>query len=64
MNKPVDYTIISEPSYIKLECPHCEEDVKVDFDDVDFIGDSWIDGGYCDCPNCEKEIELGDWEYD
>lgn len=64
MMKPVDYTIISEPSYIKLKCPHCEEDVEVDFKDVDFIGDSWNDGGYCDCPNCEKEIELGDWDYD
>lgn len=64
MRKTVGYTIISKPDYIKLRCPHCKRDIKVDFEDVNFNEDNWSDGGYCDCPNCEKEIELGDWEYD
>lgn len=50
MNKAVGYTIISKPDYIKLRCPHCESDMA-----VDFVGDNWSDGGYCDCPNCEKD---------
>lgn len=41
MNKPVDYTVVSRPDYIRLECPYCEEDIKVDFEDVVFNGDSW-----------------------
>lgn len=64
MKEAIGYTIISKPDYIKLRCPHCKRDIKVDFGDVDFNEDNWSDGGYCDCPNCEKEIELGDWEYD
>lgn len=32
----VDYTILSKPSSIKFDCPHCGE----------------------------KEVELGDYEYD
>lgn len=62
MSKAVDYRIISKPDYIKLECPHCKRDIKVDFKDIDFEGDNWNEGGYCDCPVCEEEIELGDWE--
>ena len=64
MNKPVDYTIVSRPDYIRLECPHCEKNIKVDFEDVVFHRDSWSDGGCCNCPKCGEDIELGDWDYD
>ena len=26
--------------------------------------DYWADGAWCDCPECGKEVELGDYEYD
>lgn len=59
-----DYTIISKPSYIIFTCPHCEEEVEVRFDEVDFNTDYWGDGAVCDCPECGEEVELGDYEYD
>lgn len=62
--EPASYTIISKPSYIRLDCPHCKEDIELPFDAVDFKTDYWGDGAWCDCPECGKEIELGDWEYD
>lgn len=60
----VDYTIVSKPSKILFECPHCREYVDVDFEDVDYKTDYWGDGAWCTCPECDKEVELGDYEYD
>lgn len=59
-----DYTIVSKPDYIEVKCPHCSENVRIPFDQVDFESDYWDDGGRCTCPECEKDIELGDYEYD
>ena len=60
-----NYTIISAPKYIKFDCPYCnEEDVEVEFDDIDFNTDYWGDGGWVFCPECGRDVELGDYEYD
>lgn len=60
----VDYTIISKPSYVRFECPHCGINADVPFDKVDFKTDYWDDGAWVDCPYCEKEVELDYYEYD
>lgn len=57
------YTIMSKPDYIEFICPHCEEEVKTDFSNVNFNSDYWGDGAWVDCPNCEEQVELGDYEY-
>lgn len=59
-----DYTIVSKPDHINVVCPHCDESVSIPFDQVDFKSDYWGDGGWCICPECGKNIELGDYEYD
>lgn len=60
-----NYTIISAPKYIRFDCPNChEEDVEVDFDDVDFNTDYWGDGAWTHCPECGSDVKLGDYEYD
>ena len=64
MDKATEYTIISKPAYIIFKCPHCREEVEVDFLDVDFETDYWGDGAWCDCPECGVEVELGDFDYD
>jgi hypothetical protein len=61
--KEVDYTIYSKPDYITFECPHCESCVQTDFDNIDFHTGYWGDGGYVDCPVCDQEVLLGDYEY-
>ena len=60
----IDYVIVSKPSYIQFECPHCHEDVEVKFKDVDYNTDYWGDGAWVDCPECGEEVELGNYEYD
>lgn len=64
MAAETDYTIISRPSQVFFECPHCKEDIYLDFTDVYFKSDYWGDGAWCDCPKCGEKVELGDYEYD
>lgn len=59
----IDYVIVSKPSYIMFECPHCHEDVEVSFKEVDYNTDYWGDGAWVDCPKCAKEVELDNYEY-
>ena len=64
MKNRTDFTIVSAPKYISFTCPHCKEDIKIDFTDVD-VPECWSDSwGEIECPNCEKEVLLGDWDYD
>lgn len=59
-----DFMIISKPSYIIFECPHCGCDVEIQWRDLyvpEYWGDDW---GNVLCPYCEKEVELGDYDYD
>jgi len=60
----IDFTIVSKPDYISLECPFCHDDIKIDWNDVDVPEDWQGDWGYVECPTCEKLISLGDWDYD
>lgn len=62
--KSTDYIIISRPAYVQLECPYCENVIENPFENVTYNTDYWGDGGYCTCPECEKEIELDGYEYD
>ena len=59
-----DYIINSVPYSVSLECPHCEKEIEIPFEEVNFETDYWSEGGTCICPECEKEIELGYYEYD
>lgn len=63
-NNPVDYTIVSKPAFVNFICPHCFNDVEVPFSEVDFKTEYWGDGAYCNCPLCDKEVELRDFDYD
>ena len=54
-----DYTIVSKPTKIFFECPICDKEVELDFDER-----FWESGEIVKCPYCENNICLGDWEYD
>lgn len=62
--KSVDFHIDVKPVSISFECPHCGAEVTVPWRDLDvpaYWADDW---GDTDCPECEKEVKLGDYEYD
>lgn len=65
---PDDVRIIRRPSEVEIECPHCNEDIEVKYDNfVDFIGSDYPGdwgGQIIECPRCEKEIEIDDIEWD
>ena len=52
------YMIISKPAYIRFQCPHCKQYVEILFQDADYNTESWLDGAFCTCPACEKDVEL------
>lgn len=60
----VDFTIVSKPDYISFECPHCKNDIRIEWDDVD-EPESWADPWGCvECSECGKTVELGEYDYD
>ncbi|KIS21687.1 hypothetical protein [Clostridium botulinum] len=63
-----DVRVIQKPVEIRIDCPHCCYEIDMsysDFEDLmpsDYPGD-WT-GEKIECPNCEKEIEIEDNEWD
>ena len=59
-----DFTIVSKPVAIRLECPFCEEEIEIPWREVE-VPENWSDNWPAvACPNCGKEIALDDWDYD
>lgn len=62
--KPTDFHIDVKPVSITFACPHCGQTVAVPWRELavpEYWGDDW---GYADCPDCGKEVKLGEYEYD
>lgn len=60
----VDFRIVSKPAYIEFTCPDCGSDVRIPWRQVN-EPESWSDDwGTEYCPDCNAEIQLGEWEYD
>lgn len=58
----VDFIIHMKPYEISLECPHCNTDIYVSWDEVN-APESWSDDwGSINCPCCGKEVSLGNRE--
>lgn len=64
MKDKVCATIIQRPSDVIFTCPHCKYRVNVLFEDLDFVTDYWWDGAWVDCPECNNEVWLDDFEFD
>ena len=63
-DKRVDFHINVKPVSIDFECPHCNYEIDISWDDLhvpEYWGDDW---GEVDCPECGKSVRLGDYDYD
>ena len=59
-----DFTIVSAPHKISFLCPYCNQNVEINWSNIN-PPESWSDDwDNVECPECGKEVELGDWEYD
>ena len=47
-NNRVDIKIIREPSYVNFTCPHCDEEIEMDYDEFYdmMVSDYWGDWRY------------------
>lgn len=67
-NNKITITVVNTPSYITCYCPHCNEEIKIPYQDfIDMMPEEtitydsdyreWIDEKFL-CPKCGKEIEV------
>lgn len=62
----VTVKVVQRPVHVDYECPHCEEEIEIPYNDFcDEVGDpcDWVYSKIT-CPECEKtiEIESDDWQ--
>lgn len=66
--KKVDIVIEMVPRYVKYKCPHCGNEVDVDYDDFedDRASNYWPEweGDTAICDECGAEFEIGNVEVD
>lgn len=58
-----EFTVVCSPKYVVCKCPHCKEDVAIEYSDfLDMMPEEyyeeWVEEKV-ECPECGKEIEVG-----
>ena len=64
----IDITVISAPSYIASECPHCGEEILINYSEfldmmTHYYYEDWVDETI-ECPECGKEVVIRSVEWD
>ena len=64
----VELTIIQAPVKVKFDCPFCECEIEIDYEEFcddmmnDYPGDWEMET--IKCTNCHKEVVIGNIEWD
>lgn len=62
-----DLTIISEPSYVKIYCPHCESEIEVEYGEFSrsMSSNYWCswEGKLVYCEECENYFQINNVYY-
>lgn len=66
MSKNADFTVVTTIHHIAVNCPHCDEDLEISYNDfVDMAGEC-CDWAYSsiDCHECNENIKVNtiDWD--
>ena len=64
----IDIIVVRKPSNIISECPHCGEEINIDYDDfLDMVKhedyEDWVDE-VIKCPECGKKVEIANVDWD
>lgn len=63
--KKVDFTIVTIPKWFSAECPYCELEFDIDYDEFcDTDNPFEVEGKVAECPWCKKEMIVDDVEFD
>ena len=66
--KSTQLTIISEPVYVKMDCPYCESEIEIEYNEFSssMYSDYWGDweGELIYCEECEEYFKIGNVNYD
>ena len=66
--KKVGITIVQVPEYVTYECPHCGNEIEVDFNDFedDRTGDCWLEwvGDTVIRDECGEKFQIENVEVD
>jgi len=62
----VDVTIVQTPIKVSFECPHCEEDINVDYIEIIALLGEPIDWmhEWIECPECNLMCKIDDVDWD
>ena len=68
IDNKVTITVVNIPSYITCYCPHCGDGIKIPYSDFlgmmsEYYYGDWI-GDMFECPECGKEIEIKNVDWD
>lgn len=66
LEEEIDFTIVTKPSHISLDCPFCGQGIEIKWDDVPNNYENWeaIRGEEVECPECHEYIKLGSYDLD
>ena len=69
MRKDVDIVINQVPNSVAFICPHCENEVYIEYNEFERITGNDLCGllynsTYFECPNCDGELEIDGVELD
>ena len=62
----IDVTVNQKPVSVSFDCPHCEEEIEIEYQDFSNELGEPCDWEYSKvkCPKCGKTTEIGSVEWD
>ena len=64
----INIGVVTTPKWIMFNCPYCNDDIELDYDDFEstMVSDYWGDweGSEVECPTCGHKLKINCVDYD